>query len=406
MIVHCTDTKMVPIYDLKPHPKNRNSHPKEQIERLAQILKYQGWRYPIKVSNRSGFITSGHGRIEAARVLGLTEVPVSYQDYESEEQEYADIVADNAIASWSELDFSGINTDIGDLGPFDIDLLGIKNFTVEALDKFEPQCDEDEVPDNVEPIAKLGDIYQLGRHRLMCGDSTSIDAVEKLMNGEKADMVFTDPPYNVAIVGGCKNPLNSNYQSGARIQNDSMANDDFRQFLRDFYSSAHSVTKPGGVIYVCHADLEVINFRSAMVESGWLMKQCLIWVKHAFVFGRQDYHWQHEPILYGRKEGAGHKFYGERNQSTVWNFNRPGPSDKSHPTMKPVDLIEKGILNSTESNQIVFDSFGGSGSTLIACEKTNRTCFMMELDPKYCDVIIARWEKYTGKKSELINGAS
>lgn len=217
MIVHCLYDKLVSTSELAPHPKNRNKHPDEQIERLAKVLKYQGWRYPVKVSKLSGFITSGHGRLLAARLNGWKEVPVNFQDYEDEAQEYADVQADNAIASWAELDLAGINSDIGDLGPdFDIDLLGIEDFTLEIAEKLEPQCDEDDIPEQVEAKTKRGDIYKLGRHRLMCGDSTSIDDVERLMAGDKADMVFTDPPYGVAYEGG------HNKKKRSRIENDNL----------------------------------------------------------------------------------------------------------------------------------------------------------------------------------------
>ena len=394
--VRCSYSKLVLLKDLKAHPKNRNKHPDEQIERLANIIEYQGIRHPIKVSTRSGYITAGHGRLAAAQKLGLKEFPVDYQDYESDEQEYADVQSDNAIASWAELDLAGINSDIGELGPdFDIDLLGLKNFTVEIADKLEPQCDEDEVPEVVEPKTKRGDIYQLGRHRLMCGDSTSIDDVEKLMAGEKADMVITDPPYNVSYVGGTKEALT--------IKNDSMNDEEFYKFLYDAYVAMFISTKAGGAIYVAHADSEGVNFRKAMKDAGWLLKQSLVWVKHSLVMGRQDYHWKHEPILYGWSPGASHNWFSDRKQTTVLEFNKPSRNGE-HPTMKPVELFEYLIGNSSDKNQIVLDLFGGSGTTIIASEKLLRRAFLMELDPKYCDVIIARWEKYTGKKAELLNG--
>jgi 16S rRNA G966 N2-methylase RsmD len=325
MITHCLYDKLVALGDLKSHPKNRNKHPDDQIDRLAKVIAYQGWRYPVKVSKRSGFVTSGHGRIEAARLNGWTHVPVNFQDYESDEQEYADVQSDNAIASWAELDLSGINADIGDLGPdFDLDLLGIKDFVIEPIDKLDPQCDEDEVPEAVEPKTKPGDIYQLGRHRLMCGDSTSIDAVERLMAGEKADMVFTDPPYGVA------------YQSNMRTKSDKfdvIENDE--TFLTEWVNCL------------------------PVVSDGWV---------------------------------------------SVWSVGKDRAIEYVHPTQKPVELGQMALEYCTRTGNAVLDLFGGSGSTLIACEKTNRRCFMMELDPHYCDVIVARWEKYTGKKAELLNG--
>jgi DNA modification methylase len=341
-------------------------------------------------------VTSGHGRIEAARLNGWNDVPVNFQDYESEEQEYADVQADNAIASWAELDLAGINSDLGELGPdFDLDLLGIRNFVLEPVEKLDPQCDEDEVPEIVPPRTKAGDLYILGRHKLLCGDSTMLSDVEKLMDGEKADIIWTDPPYNVSYTGKTKDAL--------KIENDSMDDEQFYKFLYDVYSNMIMHTKPGCAIYVAHADSEGVNFRKAMKDAGWLLKQCLIWVKQTFVMGRQDYHWKHEPILYGWAPGAAHNWFSDRKQCTVVNFDKPN-RNAEHPTMKPVELIEYFLGNSCPEAGLVLDLFGGSGSTLIAAEKTQRRANLMELDPRYCDVIVARWEKYTGQKAELAYG--
>jgi DNA modification methylase len=398
MIIHCTETKLVPISDLKPHPKNRNSHPKDQIERLAQILKYQGWRYPIKVSNRSGFVTSGHGRIEAAKLLGWNEVPVSYQDYVSDEQEYADIVADNAIASWSELDFSGINTDIRDLGPFDIDLLGIKNFTVEALDRLEPGCDEDDVPEHVDPMSKRGDIYQLGRHRLMCGDSTSIDDVEKLMADEKADMVFTDPPYgmNLDTDYTSMGPKSNKYQpviGDDQPLDPGMLFGFFKDVPEMFlwgadYYAERLVDKNDGSWIVWdkrQTDREDIPQKYTL-DKVWGSAFELCWSKS-----------KHKREIFRVLWVAG---LGEGKDE---QRHHGGKAIRFHPTQKPIELCKRFIEQFSEPDAKIVDLFGGSGSTLIACEKTNRTCFMSEIDPHYIDIIIARWEKYTGKKAELIS---
>jgi len=384
------------IDELKSHPRNPNKHSKDQIKRLSELIKYQGWRLPIIVSKKSGYIISGHGRLEAAKYIKLKQVPVSYQDFNDEEQEYSFLVSDNAIASWAELDLSSINSFVPELGPdFDINLLGLENFVIEPTDRLEPQCDEDEVPENVEPKTKLGDIYQLGKHRLICADSTSIDSVEKLMGEDRADMVWTDPPYNVAYEGKTKAHL--------KIQNDEMSAENFYQFLYDAYSNMLMFTKPGGAIYVAYADSEAMNFQKAMIDSGWMIKQCLIWVKQSLVVGHQDYHRKHEPILYGWAPGASHNWYSDRKQTTVLEFNR---ADKNieHPTMKPIELIEYCLTNSCAPVGLVLDLFGGSGSTLIACEKSGRRAALVELDPRYCDGIVARWEKYTDKKAELIHG--
>lgn len=228
------------------------------------------------------------------------------------------------------------------------------------------------------------------KHRIMCGDSTSEADVAKLMNGEKVDLWLTDPPYNVAYVGKTSDSLT--------IQNDSMSNEDFRSFLVEVYKAANSVMKPGAVFYIWHADSEGYNFRGAAFDIGWKVRQCLIWVKDVLVMGRQDYHWKHEPCLYGWKEGAGHKWSSDRKQTTCLEFDRPKRNDV-HPTMKPVALFEYQILNNTDKGDIILDSFSGSGTTIIACEKTNRTCYGMEIDDQYISVIIKRWEDYTGEKA-------
>lgn len=394
--IHCSYDELVPISEIKINLKNRNKHPEEQIIRLKDIIKYNGVRRCVTVSKRSGLLVVGHGRIDAMKRLGMTHAPVNFQDYESEEAEYADAVADNAIGLWAELDLAGINSDLCDLGPdFDLDMLGIKDFVLDIAEKLEPGCDEDEAPEPpAEPVTRRGDIYQLGKHKLICGDSTVVDDVQKLMGEDRADMVWTDPPYNVAYEGKTKDAL--------KIQNDEMSAESFYQFLYDAYSNMLMFTKPGGAIYVAHADSEGMNFRKALVDSGWLLKQCLIWVKQALVIGRKDYHWKHEPILYGWAPGASHNWYADRKQTTVLEFNRPS-RNAEHPTMKPIELIEYCLTNSCAPRGLVLDLFGGSGSTLIACEKSGRRAALVELDPRYCDVIVKRWENYTGQKANLIN---
>lgn len=243
------------------------------------------------------------------------------------------------------------------------------------------------------PITQPGDIWRLGRHRLMCGDSTVITDVEKLMGGRHADMLITDPPYNVAYTGKTKDALT--------IKNDSMEDERFRQFLTDAFSCADTVMKPGAVFYIWHADLEGYNFRGACRDVGWKVRECLIWSKDAFVMGRQDYHWKHEPCLYGWKEGT-HLWASDRKQTTVLYFERPKKND-IHPTMKPVKLFDYQIQNNTKGGDIVLDLFGGSGTTIVACEQNGRVAYGMELDPKYCDVIVKRWENMTGKKAERID---
>ena len=288
-------------------------------------------------------------------------------------------------------------TDLKDAG-YDLGLTGFSDDEIRALTPEvinEGLVDEDQTPEPpAEPKTKPGDIYQLGKHRLMCGDSTSIEALETLCDGQLVDMWLTDPPYNVAYEGKTKDAL--------KIKNDSMADDDFRQFLRDSYVAADSVMKPGAVFYIWHADSEGYNFRGAAKDAGWQVRQCLIWKKQTMVMGRQDYHWKHEPCLYGWKDGAGHLWSADRKQTTILEFDRPSRNGE-HPTMKPVALFEYQMLNNTKGGDIVLDSFGGSGTTLIAAEKNGRVARLMELDPKYCDVIVQRWEEFTGKKAVLLN---
>lgn len=261
----------------------------------------------------------------------------------------------------------------------------------EEGDEQEAQDDDYEPEPPEEPKAKRGDIYKLGRHRLMCGDSTSVTDVEALCGGRKMDLLITDPPYNVDYEGG----------TGMKIQNDNMEDEQFRQFLRDAFLTADTVMNPGASFYIWHADSEGYNFRGACHDIGWKVRQCLIWAKNTLVMGRQDYQWKHEPCLYGWKEGAGHNWYSDRKQTTLLEFDRPSRSEL-HPTMKPVPLFDYQIRNSSRKGDAVLNLFGGSGTTMVACEQDGRTAYLMELDPRYVDVIIDRWEKLTGQKAELL----
>lgn len=393
--IYAKEITLVKLTDIKLNPKNRNKHPEDQIDRLVTILKENGFRRPGTISNRTGFLVCGEGRYLAAKKLGLKHMPVMHQDYPDAAAELADAVADNAIDKWASLDQSGIMQDVKELDTdFNLDRLGIKDFRI-VDPQIEPQCDEDDAPPvRTETISKLGDLWQLGRHKLLCGDATIADQVAKLMGEERADLVWTDPPYNVAYEGKTKEALT--------IQNDKMGDVDFYQFLYDAYLTMFMFTRPGGGIYVAHADLEGANFRKAMEDAGWLLKQCLVWVKQTLVMGGKDYHWKHEPILYGWAPGAAHTWLGDRKQTSVLEFNKPARNGE-HPTMKPVELIEYCLSNSVVPGGLVLDLFGGSGSTLIACEKIGRNARLVELDPKYCDVIVARWEKYTGQKASRLN---
>ncbi len=385
--IHCRFDELVPINKLKDHPKNRNKHPRDQLERLAKLYSYHGIRHPVIVSNLSGFVVAGCGRKDAGKIAGMATFPVVFQDFESEEAEYAFMQADNAIALWSEIDLSGINTDLPDLGPdFDIDMLGIRDFVIEPADKLEPQCDEDEIPEKVEPRTKLGDLYKLGNHRLLCGDSTSIDAVERLMGGQKADMIFTDPPYGVDYEG-----INNDSRSG------------LADLLDQSFSNYALASRPGSGVYVFHSDRCADIFHEAF-RRYFHFSSMVIWVKPALVLSQTDYQSKHEPMMYGWVDGGTHTFYGDRKQTSVWEFGKE--SVTGHTTPKPVELVSKAIELSSKPGGSVIDLFGGSGSTLIACEKTARSCYMMELDPHYCDVIVSRWEVFSGKKAELLNGTT
>lgn len=402
MKILCSYIELKDAVTLTPNPKNANKHTDQQIKLLAKLMKFQGWRHPVIVSNLSGYIVAGHARLAAAKLNGWDQIPVDFQDFENEAQEYAFLVSDNTIAELADTDLSAVNRDVMDLGPdFDLDLLGIPDFVIEPADKLDPQCDEDDVPEYVEPKAKLGDIYKLGNHRLMCGDSTSIDAVEKLMEGQKADMVFTDPPYGVSYTKKTKEIFKS--EEYTEIKNDDKSGDELKDFFRDLFSTLVCVIHDKSSYYICSpqgGDSEMMMMM--MRECGMKCRHQIIWVKDSPVFsmGRLDYDYKHEPILYGWVKSHEFKRNGSQDKS-VWEFKRT--ENKLHPTMKPVELIENAILNSTSTGEKVIDVCGGSGSTLIACEKTNRKCFMMELDPKYVDVIVARWEKYTGKKAVLLN---
>lgn len=441
--IMCTYTRMAPVYELVEHPKNPNKHPDRQIELLGKIILAQGFRRPIVVSNRSGYVIVGHGRLAAAKYIGMEQVPVDYQDYPNEAAEYADMVADNKIAELSEFDrdmFKDILKEFD--ADFDMELLGCKESELNSLLAENSQQGIQE--DNIDIISAYeaarrnirihqGQVAKLGHHVLMCGDSRDSAAVGKLMDGRLAAMVFTDPPYNVAYKGGTKDKMT--------IRNDNLPADEFYQLLYDSMANMFAASAPGAAIYVCHADSAGNDFRRALTAAGWSFRQCLIWVKNSFVLGRQDYQWQHEPILYGWKPGAGHKFYGGRKQSsvidnppiiaedvddgvllhfltaegetlvkvpryelipgsegTVWRCDKPAKSG-AHPTMKPVTLCARAIINSSRKGDIVLDLFGGSGSTLIAAEQTGRSCYTMELDPVYSTVIINRFEAAAGIKA-------
>ena len=376
---------MMNIDEIIPYENNPRKND-DAVEAVANSIKNFGFKSPIVV-DANKVIVNGHTRLKASKLLGLTMVPVIIASDLTEEQCRALRLADNKtaeIASWDKkllmqelesIDWEGLEMNMTDFG-FD-NIFDSKPQEVTHDDFEEGQY----IP--ATPYSMQGDVYLLGRHRIMCGDSTNPEMVKTLLNGNKADMIFTDPPYNVNYEGS----------DGQSIQNDNMGNEEFYNFLLSVYKNMFDSIKEGGSIYVCHADSEGLNFRKAFIDAGFKLAQCLIWVKNSFTMGRQDYQWQHEPILYGWKPGAGHYFVDDRSLSTVWFYDKPKHNDL-HPTMKPLELVGQGINNGSLLGQLVLDLFGGSGSTLIACEQAGRINYSMELDEKYADVIVKRFIKY------------
>ena len=383
----------IAVEDLKPYQKNNKKHEDFDIGEIAKSISKYEMIDPVGIWGKDNTIVEGHGRVLACKQLGIDKVPCIRLDHLTDEQRREYAIVHNKSSELALYDFDNLADELADLDLSDFDF----DFGIDTDAEEETEIVEDEAPEvdkENEPITKLGDIWQLGRHRLMCGDSTSIDNVEKLMGGQLADMLLTDPPYNVAYEGKTKDHLT--------IQNDSMDNDSFRQFLRDAFTSADAVMKQGAVFYIWHADLEGYNFRGACFDIGWKVRQCLIWNKNSMVMGRQDYHWKHEPCLYGWKEGASHLWASDRKQTTVIDYQRPTKAE-IHPTMKPVGLFDYQIKNNTKGGDIVLDLFNGSGTTIMACEQNGRVARSMELDPRYVDACVKRWENFTGEKAVLLN---
>lgn len=386
-----------PIEKLIPYARNSRTHSPEQIDQIVASIKEWGWTTPILVDEQGGII-AGHGRTLAAQRLRMPQVPVMVAHGWSEAKKRAYVIADNRIALNAGWDNEMLALEFKDLMEqgFDVELTGFSQDEIDALmpeQLEEGLTDPDDAPEApANPVTVQGDVWVMGNHRLLCGDSTSVDDLERLCAGQMVDMWLTDPPYNVAYEGGTKEKLT--------IKNDSMGDTQFREFLRDAYTAANAVMKAGAVFYIWHADSEGYNFRGAAKDAGWTVRQCLIWKKSSLVLGRQDYQWQHEPCLYGWKEGASHLWASDRKQTTILEFDKPARNGE-HPTMKPVALFEYQLLNNTKGGDIVLDSFGGSGTTLIAAEKNGRVARLMELDPKYCDVIVTRWQAFTGKHAHL-----
>lgn len=418
------EIKQVKLDSLKAYEKNPRIISEEAVQKVAESIKEFGFKIPI-IADKNNTIVAGHTRKKAAESLGMTEVPVIVADDLTEDQIQAFRLADNKVSEYSEWDLDLLQEEIDNIST-DMDRFGFDGMMTE-LDIEDVEEDEYEEKLPREPKAKYGDIYQLGRHRVMCGDSTIPEDMEKLTDGRKADMVVTDPPYNVAYEGGTAEALT--------IQNDDMDELKFEQFLTDAFKTMTASLKPGGAFYIWHSESTGHPFIKALEAANLKLRQKLIWVKSSLVIGRQDYHWKHEPCFYGWKDGAAHYFSLDRTQTTVIEDDpklkamtkdqlidyakelrslmdagttiiredKPTKSEM-HPTMKPVKLIARSVLNSCRPGEIVLDVFGGSGSTLIACEQTDRTAYLMELDPKYVDVIIDRWELLTGQEAVKING--
>lgn len=376
------------VAELKPYKNNPRKNDKA-VDAVAASIKAFGFKQPIVIDVNDEVI-AGDTRLKAAKKNGLDEVPCVVASDLTPEQVKAYRLADNKVGELAEWDWDLLAGEMRDLATVDMMQFGFE------LPKDEPETVEDEYEEElpIDPITNPGDIWQLGRHRLMCGDATSADCVQVLTGGAQMDMLLTDPPYNVAYTGKTSDALT--------IANDKQDADAFRAFLTDAFQAANGAMKPGAVFYIWHADLEGLNFRAACAAAGFTVRQCLIWCKNTMTLGRQDYQWKHEPCLYGWKDGAGHLWASDRKQTTILTFDRP-LKNKEHPTMKPVKLFDYQIKNNTKGGDCVLDLFGGSGTTLIACEQNGRNAYVMELDPKYCDVIIHRWEKLTGEKAKRIS---
>ena len=421
-IIQKTLNELIP-YDNNP----RNND--EAVDYVAESIKEFGFKVPI-IIDKNNVIVAGHTRYKASKKLGINEVPCLVADDLTEEQVKAFRLADNRVGEIATWDFDKLEIELATLD--NMELFGFDDvFTDGEREDVTAAVETEEDNYNVElpeePKAKLGNVYQLGEHRLMCGDATSENDLNVLCGDKEVDLVLTDPPYNVNYEGG----------TGLTIANDNLPDEKFKAFLTDAFKNMNKHLKPGGAFYIWHADSEGYNFREACKKADWKVRQCLVWVKSSIVLGRQDYQWKHEPCLYGWKDGASHSWYGDRKQrteisafdifelryktreellefieeqwcdtedceTTVICEDKPNKNGE-HPTMKPIKLLTRQIVNSSKEHDIVLDVFGGSGSTLMTCEQLNRTCYTMELDPKYVDVIINRWEQYTGKKAVLLN---
>lgn len=387
-----SEMNLVDVDKLIPYVNNARTHSKEQINKLRASIREFGFINPV-IIDRDYNVIAGHGRILASQEEGIDKVPCVFVDYLTDAQKKAYIIADNRMALDADWDEELLKIEIESLKDDDFDLSFTGFDESELLDLFGDDSKGKVEDDNFDLSSALekasfvekGDVWTVGKHRLMCGDTTSKEDVQTLMGDTKETLILTDPPYGVSFKSS----------SGLTIENDSMKNDEFYNFLLSAFKNMADHLEKGGSAYVFHADTEGLNFRKAFVDSGFHLAGCCIWVKNSLVLGRSDYQWQHEPVLYGFMQNGKHRWYSDRKQTTIWNFDKP-KKNSNHPTSKPLDLLSYPIGNSTQENAVVIDTFGGSGSTLMACEKMNRICYTMELDEKYASVILRRYVEDTG----------
>ena len=390
MMKTTTNMELVELDKLVPYVNNARTHSPEQINKLRASLREFGFINPVIIDKDYGII-AGHGRVIAAREEGIEKIPCVFADHLTEAQKKAYILADNRMAldaGWDE-ELLRVEIEALQAEAFDVSLTGFdeKEITDLFKDTQEEVKDDDyDLTAALEKAAfvKKGDLWVVGRHRLLCGDATNAEDVGKLCDGKRVNLILTDPPYGVSFKSA----------SGLTIRNDSMKNEEFYSFLLAAFKNMVSHLEPGGSAYVFHADTEGLNFRRAFIDAGLHLAGCCIWVKNSLVLGRSDYQWQHEPVLYGFLKNGKHQWYSDRKQTTIWSFDKP-KRNENHPTSKPLDLLSYPLKNSTQENSIVLDTFGGSGSTLMACELTNRICYTMELDEKYASVILRRYVEDT-----------
>lgn len=388
------EMKLIDIDELIPYAGNSRTHTPEQINKIRSSLRAFGFINPVIIDKNKGII-AGHGRVDAARAEGIKKVPCVLADHLTEAQKKAYVIADNRLAEDAAWDEEMLKAEIEALQgeDFDIMLTGFDESEIADLFADDNVGEDDDYDVDAElekPVfSKAGDIWTLGRHRLICGDSTKPETYEALMQGRKANLVVTDPPYNVDYQG-----------SAGKIKNDNMEDDKFYTFLLDAFTQMHAAMADDASIYVFHADTEGLNFRKAFADAGFYLSGCCIWKKPSLVLGRSPYQWQHEPCLFGWKKAGKHQWYSNRKQTTIWEFEK-SKRNSEHPTMKPIPLLCYPITNSSMSNTVVLDPFGGSGSTLIACEQTERSCYMVELDEKFCDVIVRRYIEQVGTDKDV-----